>query len=913
MVLGAAGAAAAAAAGGELFSYNRENFLYDRKLRQETEYNIMDFRMKQADLWREDVSDMIGLTSVKMDTYLIVNAVELGFCVMAFCEGRIAAGTPVWLIGCHTLSLAGAFMYLLMSVWLAMHASVTSKSYEVRLLTQLVRLPVPSWTQLEGARTYASSFEKIQAKQMFRVPFATGTQETVLGKEGSMVGRNPEVHAQNKGPRVQRALTMSSDVKEGGEHGERQQTADVWGLERRGEHIYELDGTKRLEIKDMRHVRLVRHAMQYWQSYDGFSRAAMSVGTNQLVTAMSYYVIAYVLVSHHAVVAAWLVVIVFQVIACALIRLDMSLTAWEYKVSVVLIITGPVVNAVAAEEWSKHTVRGMSWVNLLTPLAYLAHALWLTFLLHSSNVRVQRGGALLPTGFRSVMFIDVFGWIKQQSKKARRLKPWDSASSAVMTVPEKQSSNRAGAENCAGPAVSATGHSWGEPMAMRPEDIPGASMPPLQLDQIKAEDLEPTTFVPKEKDEEDLPSPDTSMAPGFVPWRIFCAATTLLIVLWWLSGGLVLLLACGIQPLKVDPLRRPPKHHEAMLVDIGVPVDSEPHWQHSVGDKDPQILAETLVGGQQLTTSWPHTLERPSRLACSPKDPKAGRSVVAMSRFDIYAAQLPGDGSERSLAFVEAPPCAPIEGQSLLDVTLNCGGPNGHCVALVLHQDSGGERLSACNISKEAAESFRMESSSSPFLSASRMNVADSHPEDVASSSQEEATSISLAEQCQDGSGRCAFVGTNSRRVLEVRMGTTDFGQGEPDWFPTRLLRSVPWSGTDESAGSQHMGISLIDHLHLGVLRPDENWLDVLDSKNGELVGRWQLPKDMRWVSACSAQANLYVLASGRDPQVWQFPLPEILRTAAKGDIVAAETAAKGGHKLGRQRQRANQAFLIAN
>ncbi|CAE7897534.1 unnamed protein product, partial [Symbiodinium microadriaticum] len=122
--------------------------MYDRKMRQETEYQIMDFRIKQAELWREDVRDIIGLTSVKMDTYLIVNAVQLGFTVMAFCEGRLASGTPTWLVGCHTLSLAGAFMYLLMSVWFSMHASVTAKSYETRLLTQLVRLPVPSWAQL---------------------------------------------------------------------------------------------------------------------------------------------------------------------------------------------------------------------------------------------------------------------------------------------------------------------------------------------------------------------------------------------------------------------------------------------------------------------------------------------------------------------------------------------------------------------------------------------------------------------------------------------------------------------------------------------------------------------------------------------------------------------------------------------
>eukprot|EP00425_Heterocapsa_triquetra_P032607 CAMPEP_0195103932 /NCGR_PEP_ID=MMETSP0448-20130528/72802_1 /TAXON_ID=66468 /ORGANISM="Heterocapsa triquestra, Strain CCMP 448" /LENGTH=173 /DNA_ID=CAMNT_0040139689 /DNA_START=89 /DNA_END=606 /DNA_ORIENTATION=- len=173
MVLGAAAAGAAAAAGtggGTLFEYNRGNFIYDRKMRQETEYQIMDFRIRQAQLWREDVKDIIGLTSVKMDTYMLVNAVQLGFCVMAFCEGRLAAGTPTWLIGAHTLSLAGAFMYLLMSVWYAMHACITAKSYEVRLLTQHVRLPVPTWAQLEGARTYMSGFEKVNPSQMLRVP-----------------------------------------------------------------------------------------------------------------------------------------------------------------------------------------------------------------------------------------------------------------------------------------------------------------------------------------------------------------------------------------------------------------------------------------------------------------------------------------------------------------------------------------------------------------------------------------------------------------------------------------------------------------------------------------------------------------------------------------------------------------------
>merc|ERR1719352_2174990 len=98
---------------------------------------------------------------------------------MAYCEGKLAAGTPVWLTCANTLALGAAFTYLLLSVWLAMHATVAARSYGVRLLTQMVRLPIPTWAQLEGARTYGSAFEKMEARQMFRVPFVMNQEDVV--------------------------------------------------------------------------------------------------------------------------------------------------------------------------------------------------------------------------------------------------------------------------------------------------------------------------------------------------------------------------------------------------------------------------------------------------------------------------------------------------------------------------------------------------------------------------------------------------------------------------------------------------------------------------------------------------------------------------------------------------------------
>lgn len=64
MVLEALFGSAAIGASG-IWGYNRENFLYDREMRQEQEFQIIDMRLAQVNLWRDDVREMIGLTEKK--------------------------------------------------------------------------------------------------------------------------------------------------------------------------------------------------------------------------------------------------------------------------------------------------------------------------------------------------------------------------------------------------------------------------------------------------------------------------------------------------------------------------------------------------------------------------------------------------------------------------------------------------------------------------------------------------------------------------------------------------------------------------------------------------------------------------------------------------------------------------------
>lgn len=913
MVVGAAAAAAgaAAASGCTLFEYNRHNFFYDRRLRQETEYQIMDFRIRQAELWREDVRDIIGLTSVKMDTYLIVNAVQLGFCVMAFCEGRLATGTPTWLVGCHTLSLAGAFMYLLMSVWFSMHASITAKGYEVRLLTQLVRLPIPSWTEIEAARTYGSSFEKVDPRQMFRVPFVMGTQEGTLDR-GLGRERAPRTAAAGSGEAGAGSSSSSQLPQPRGAPAAR--SADPWGLEGQGTRLYELDTTIRTEPELLRHLQLVKEAIQYWQSYDGYARVAMSVGTNQLVNSLSFYVIGYVLISCKAVIAAWLTVMLFMVVAAALIRLDISLTTVEFYLSVVLAACGPTIAAFTAEQWhhKDHHI-----VNVLSPVPYFTETLWLIFLLNVSKAGGS-SGSLLPTGFRSVMYIDVFGWIQRgvMEKRARLLEVQAAAREAQADIaPPPPQTGLPGN----GPAVQSVRYDGlTRPVPIRPENLPGASGITAQafdsmlsgqvLSQEVRRSLAPETFVPRTRQSLNIPSQsiDEAARPGLVPWRIFCAATTLLVVLWCLSGCFLIASTFGYTGLQVFPLAIHAGQSSPVTgaewnagvsttggfttsfttsvagdlttgVSTGVTTTLGPSPANLLqADFQSALKLESLSSpflqeGSWLVTNWPHLDVWPHAMACE----ETGTHEVqfaAATRFSLFAAKF--HTLKGHMSFQEVDNCGDLDGESLLDLSLDCLSKEkfnhthrAGCAAVVLHQQ--GLSLASCKLPgfpKEPAGGSGLPSSSS--LSQSWLLSGSTGQQ----GSQEEVRRLTLAKACWSSTspqGRCAYSQTNGHRIVELEAGEEETGS-EVTWFPTRVLEMGQGS-FDHTSGST---VRLVGDRFLGVFEPREQRLRLIDPKDLSSRTEWPLPDSHRWLAMCSTQKSLYLLADGSSPQILKWDLP---------------------------------------
>lgn len=55
----------------------------------------------------------------------------------------------------------------------------------------------------------------------------------------------------------------------------------------------------------LEHVKLYRQLQANWQSYDAYARVAMSMGTNQLLHALTYYVLGYLIIQARAPGAAY--------------------------------------------------------------------------------------------------------------------------------------------------------------------------------------------------------------------------------------------------------------------------------------------------------------------------------------------------------------------------------------------------------------------------------------------------------------------------------------------------------------------------------------------------------------------------------------------------------------------------------
>ncbi|CAJ1365821.1 unnamed protein product, partial [Effrenium voratum] len=76
--------ASASYGGMGLWQYNRDSFMFNANVHQAKRFQTQSLLLARTALFREDIRDLAALTINKVDSYLIVNTLKLGFIVTIF-------------------------------------------------------------------------------------------------------------------------------------------------------------------------------------------------------------------------------------------------------------------------------------------------------------------------------------------------------------------------------------------------------------------------------------------------------------------------------------------------------------------------------------------------------------------------------------------------------------------------------------------------------------------------------------------------------------------------------------------------------------------------------------------------------------------------------------------------------------
>ena len=350
-----------------LFEYNRENFIFDRTLNQQRVYQIQKMRVAQVRLYRDDLRHLFDLTIRKMDMYLLFDILLLLFEGGLFYDGRLPAGSPAWLLWLWTMSLGSAMFFLSLSIFFAIHASITAQTFQVRLLTQWLRLPIPSARDIHAAAAAATEFEETRARDMLRVP-------------GVVVPPNKEDPFQcvEQFPDVPNEL-LKSDL-----------TADYTLFV---EHFY-----------------LFRDVQKHWQGFDAYSRIGMVIGLNMLLSCLSYTAIAYFLISFK-VLGGLVFPLILTVLSVVHMKMNIRDLSRLEEIFVYILNVVPVLVSCIAGVQS--ALNDNTWfADFLSPVIFTCSGLWVVFF---TILGSQEDGGL-PCRFVTVSSIDVLGLDEDESK-----------------------------------------------------------------------------------------------------------------------------------------------------------------------------------------------------------------------------------------------------------------------------------------------------------------------------------------------------------------------------------------------------------------------------------------------------------------------------------------------------------------
>ncbi len=352
--------AAAISGAGALFSYNKDAFVFEKTLKQAEVHQRQTMRVQEVALYREDIRDLFGLTTQKMDNYLIVNTLMLGFCISLLYGVDLPLGLPEWILWMWTLSISGSILFLLLSIWLCLHASITAQSLVVRLLTQWLRLPVPNAAEIGQHAVNFGHYEKV--KNLLRLPAFSKTPST---RDTSVLPNIPEE-------------SQGGSASSGG---------DAW----MGAQLQKT------------HLHLFRELARSWRGYDAYARVCMIMGSNQLLQALGHLAVARSFMVNQQLFSCLFIVITMHSLSLMHFKLNIQPSRVQHNWLMILLGVPPVTTFVAASFWffGKPVI-----ADIIATVAVFIHLVWICFVL---TLAIEDDGGMPKTFTQVGLATDIVG------------------------------------------------------------------------------------------------------------------------------------------------------------------------------------------------------------------------------------------------------------------------------------------------------------------------------------------------------------------------------------------------------------------------------------------------------------------------------------------------------------------------
>uniref|UniRef100_A0A7S1QTK5 Uncharacterized protein n=1 Tax=Alexandrium catenella TaxID=2925 RepID=A0A7S1QTK5_ALECA len=291
-----------------LFGYNRGNYMMDQKLHFSRFTAGLNMAIAQTGMYRQDITQLTNLTCTRMDVYHSIAAMTATILTALFCPGRLGLHTPPppgWLMGLFMVNLAGTYLWLGLTMWLCMHASLRADTALTHMLTRFVRLPIPAQCQIDRARKYLASYEEQPLREAFRVPFM----------------RHQYGGSKTEGP-YNEEMEIDPDAESRTRHG-----FDVPAWYRKEKAIDNSEAMETMMPFNARgtapeHFEVYREIQNEWWPYDVYARLSIFLAFMHLTHCWTYMQIGHHLTETRSVFALACVVLPMTVLQQIILTLD---------------------------------------------------------------------------------------------------------------------------------------------------------------------------------------------------------------------------------------------------------------------------------------------------------------------------------------------------------------------------------------------------------------------------------------------------------------------------------------------------------------------------------------------------------------------------------------------------------------